>query len=639
MKKLFVFAAAAIFAAALAVSCQEKEIEVNVTPAGETHVFTCVLPENTADTKLSVSEAGKVAWEAGDEIMIHGGKDGTARFLVTLKAEDISQDGKTAKIAFTIDPYDRSDVGVVSKYYAQYPASLVPEGSLYYESRFSDTNDFIMAACDVNNTFKFYNINGIISYKVSGDFDKVVFTGNAGEVVGYDGVFQARVRDDGNGAIVTNPKFGNGSGDGVSITKVEKVPAVDGTTVNFIFLPAGANFTDGFTFTFYKNSEIKKIAKTSKAVNVKYGSLLALGDISSKLEDYVEVVDPVSDHTSAITGATSLADKQANCFVITAPGAYMFPSLKGNTSEETEHVHDVALLWETSNNEEEVVANSVIEAVDFEKDCIYFKTPATLKPGNALIAAKNNEGKIVWSWHIWIPATPVSDVDASAEAGLTLMDRNLGALVVVDTENGAAIESCGTYYQYGRKDPFVGPKSWKSSSQALIAEGQTGNTLNAVGKGVAMTLNESIANPTVFGNMSSGDWQSGSFSKWSYTEKTAYDPCPAGYRIAYGEKGSSAAYPLWNSSNIKTAAGDKFVESSDGHWFRVGGVVFPLCGYYDDNQEGETLAICHVYDRAGIWFMPTNTTSKYHLNIRIGSTYQAGSTSAARGCAIRCCKE
>lgn len=636
MKKFYFVSALALLATALTVSC-EREMPINepAKEAPQMRTFTCTFAQ-PADTKISVGEDGKTKWLPGDEIMIHGGENGADRYKVTLTAGDISADGKTAKISFAIDPYDRTDAGVVSKYYAQYPASLNSEGEIYYECRFTDSNDFIMGACDVDDTFVFYNLNAVISYKVTGDFDKLVFTGNSGEVVGYEGVYQARVRNEGSGAKLTNPKFGNGSGDGKSLNSVTKVPVVDGT-INYIFIPGGVNFSEGFTFSFYKDDEIKKVAKTTKAVKVDSGKLLALGDITSHLEDYVETTDPVSDHKSAITGATDISAQQANCYVVTAAGAYKFPALMGNTTDALANVHGVEVMWETYGNDAEVTAGSVIAAADFEDNWIYFKTPDTLKPGNALIAAKDHEGKITWSWHIWIPSTTVNVVDATEVAGLKMMDRNLGALVVTDATNGAAVESYGLYYQYGRKDPILGPKRVDSSSLSTVAEGQHTITLN----GGAMTLNESIANPTVFGNVSGGNWQSGSKSQWSFNKKTAYDPCPKGYRVAWGEKSSSATYPLWNSSNIATAAPGWEV-SKDNHWFKVGTgdgtLVFPLGGYYDDNQEGESLGCTHAGDRSGVWFMATNSSSCYHLNMRADSgSYKAGSTSGARGCAVRCC--
>lgn len=636
MKAIFKFSALALLASALMASCA-KEVDMPVEGKKITKTFTLTFAQ--PDTKVAVTEAGKTTWEVGDEIMIHGGADGAVQQLVTLTANDISADGKKATITVVdMEPYNRADAGVVSEFYAQYPASLVPNVPMYYECRFTGTDDFLMAACDVDDTFVFYNLCGIIAYKVNGEFDKVVFSGNNGEIVSYETVYQVRVRNDESGMVVNYNKPGNGSGDPVSKTSNEYAIVPDGSTVNYIFLPAGANFASGFTFKFYDGVNLVKVAKTDKAVNVKPGNILALGDISSHLEDYVEGEDPVSDHKSGITGAVDISGRQANSYIISEPGAYKFPALKGNSDEAIGNVFGADIIWETYNNAEEVIANSVIAAVDFEDNWIYFKTPDTLKPGNALVAARDKDGKIIWSWHIWIPATTIKNIDATQVSGLTMMDRNLGALVVVDTEAGAAVESYGLYYQYGRKDPILGPKRVDSGSLATVAEGQATNTLN----GGPMTLNESIANPTVFGNVSGGHWQSGTLSEWSAFRKTPFDPCPYGYRLAYGERGSSAPYPLWNSSSIATAAADMGWEvNKDAHWFKIGigdgTLVFPLGGYYDDNQEGENLSCTHAGDRSGVWFMATNSSSCYHINIRADSeSYKTGSTSGARGCAVRC---
>ena len=650
MKKL-VYSILAIVAASLAFSCaknMEAEIANEDQVQPETRTFTCVFAE--PDTKFSVDATGKTQWEVGDEIMIHGGKDGAERYKVTLAAGDISADHKKATISFTINPYDRTSAGVKSMYYAQYPASLVPDGNMYYESRFSDSNDFIMAACDVDGTFVFFNLCGIISYKVSGDFDKVAFFGNNGEVVGYSGTFQARVRDDGAGAVLTNPKFGNGSGDPVALTKVERVPVVDGTTTNYIFIPAGANFTEGFTFHFYKGGEIKKEAKSNpKAINVATGKLLALGDITSHLDDYEEEVDPTSSHKSAITGATDLSAQQANCYVITVPGKYKLPSLKGNSADPTLHVHDVQLVWESYNNDTEVTPNSIIAAIDFEDDWVYFQTPETLKPGNAVIAAKDHKGNIVWSWHIWIPVSAPAIVDATTICGHKIMDRNLGALVPVDTSEGAAVESYGLMYQWGRKDPFPGPKRVDSEKLALIAG--TAFVLKDQSKEVyvsgdlvkgSMTITETIQNPTVFGNYGGGDWDpSGNTERWLRTSKGLYDPCPAGYRVMPRESESV----LWNGTNIATAAttaGMTWESNLEKHFVKVAdgdnAVVIPLAGYIDDCDVKTVPYFEYPGKRAAVYAAYLSSGSPYHLNIREDKTdyHKAGTTSCARGASVRC---
>lgn len=86
-----------------------------------------------------------------------------------------------------------------------------------------------------------------------------------------------------------------------------------------------------------------------------------------------------------------------------------------------------------------------------------FKTPEVLKNGNAVIAVQDAEGRILWSWHIWICKDYCpGDTDQVYynDAG-TLMDRNLGATSAVPGDVGAL----GLLYQWGRKDPFLGSSS------------------------------------------------------------------------------------------------------------------------------------------------------------------------------------
>jgi len=576
MKKTLFFAAAAICAAALAVSCEKNGIEVNVAPEGESHVFTCVLPDNVPESKYSISEAGKVSWEVGDEIMIHGGKDGSARLLVTLTANDIISE-KQAKIDLgTFEPYVHSDSGDDWGYYAQYPANLVPEGSMYYECCFQGTDAPLMAACSIDNTFSFKNLCGIISYTVSGDFNKVVFAGNNKETVAFD-YYQVRVRKDLD--KVNYHKPGNGFKTYTELKTIEKAVVADGSTINYLYLPMGVNFSSGFTFKFYNsNDECVKVATSETAVNVDHDKLLALGNISSKLEDYV--APQTSDHKSAITGASSLADKQANCYVISEAGAYKFPALKGNSDEPAGEVFDVALLWESYNNAEEVAANSVIAAVDFEDNWIYFQTPETLKPGNALIAAKDVDGKIIWSWHIWIPASTIDNIENGIHT-VAMMDRNLGALVVTTPVTGDGefidVTSIGLVYQWGRKDPFLGPDKIKEGdyrSWATYAGEATFTSEKCV-----LSLKESIQKPTLYaaGTDTNHNWLS-PYDKelWGDSgDKAIYDPCPAGYRVP--KRASDCS--LWSDSDITAATG---WSCDNVHlWFTLGSpvTVFPCAGY------------------------------------------------------------
>ena len=67
----------------------------------------------------------------------------------------------------------------------------------------------------------------------------------------------------------------------------------------------------------------------------------------------------------------------------------------------------------------------LISGCCYEDGYIAFKTADTFKEGNAVIAAKDADGKILWSWHIWLTDQPEEHV-YNNNAG-TMMDRNLGA--------------------------------------------------------------------------------------------------------------------------------------------------------------------------------------------------------------------
>lgn len=630
MKKTFKFAALALCAAAFAISCDKSEIEISVTPKVEKQIFTCTIDGSDAATKLGISATGKVTWEAGDEIMIHGGAEGASRQKITLTADDISADGKTATLAVEMEPYDRTDAGVKSSIYAQYPAANVPSGEMYYECCFAGTDAPLMAACDDGNNFHFYNLCGIISYTVSGDFDKVVFEGNSKETVAFD-FYQVRVRDDGKGPVVNYHKPGNGFKNYTELKSIEKNVVADGSTVNYLYLPKGTNFGLGFTFKFYKNDTLVKIAKTEKAVNVAHGKLLPLGNISGHLEDYV--APQHSDHTSAITGATDLSAQQANCYVISAAGAYKFPALKGNSEDAAGEVFGASIVWETYNNAEEVTPNSVIAAVDFENNWIYFKTPETLKAGNALIAAKDAQDKIIWSWHIWIPATAIESNTYGGIYSSALMDRNLGALVAATTTS-VPVESFGLHYEWGRKDPFVGARGIADNNFAKVSG-------EATSIGYGMSLAESIANPVKYGVYTEadswGNWLTPHDSNhWQNSAKTIYDPCPKGYRVPKRD----TAQPM-HGSDLSTVTGwsDVAASGDNAAYFTLGNpaTVFPYCGLVCENGK----YIDHLGARTFIWtaYASSSSGSGYMMDVRLKSTHALTSTVTARGCSVRCVAE
>ena len=330
------------------------------------------------------------------------------------------------------------------------------------------------------------------------------------------------------------------------------------------------------------------------------------------------------------TGPKNLSKKgAANSYIVTEAGEYKFWAVMGNSGL-TLAPASVEVLWETWNNGEEVTPNSVIASVSLLGSYVVFSTPETLKPGNAVIAAKDDAGVILWSWHIWVPETEIATVDNSVFSS-PMMDRNLGALVAAVPGAEAPVESFGLTYQWGRKDPFPGPKAVNSSSNATVA----GVALTSTeGSGEAdeskISLEQSIANPTLLGHAKNGDWLlPADNTLWQDAVKTMYDPCPPGYRVPALEGNSN-----FFSGDVSASAG--WEENKSQYYFALGNpaAVFPLAGYRDDYGP-ETLT--HAYDRAAYWSSSASSDAKgAYLNVRAGSAHAKADAGKSRAGSVRC---
>lgn len=150
--------------------------------------------------------------------------------------------------------------------------------------------------------------------------------------------------------------------------------------------------------------------------------------------------------------------------------------------------------------------------------------------GNVKIGAYKN-GKIVWSWHIWITDKPQNQGYSN---GYVALDRNLGA-VTNDYKTFQPVHSAwsGLYYQWGRKDPIFRPTvdendDWKDVWPRNVIDR-------------AVSVAEAHEKPTAyFWSSTSNDWTTDTENSdyfWGYisvrddVKKTLYDPCPPGYRV------------------------------------------------------------------------------------------------------------
>ena len=578
-------------------------------PQPETRTLTFVLPEFSLGEGEEAPAAVKTAWAAGDQIVVHG-EWAKNQVVVTLGAGDISGDGKSATV--TVDglyPYEREDCS--STLYASYPASVADNlKHCFFYSKFSTTNQQIMAACNNGDTFQFQNICGILAMTVSGDLGGYTISTPKKDALGYE-FLQVKITDNEQlyKQYVGNPLL-----------------QVDGTVKGnqiLVFLPDGTSFPAGFVIKFKEGDDYTKIFKYNHPVEVARGTVVDLGDISSDIQHYD---NPFSSDVLDLDTAGN-----ANCYVVNAAGSYKFKAVYGN--EDTNYLKDVAdavILWETWNDMSEVTPNSVLASASFAEDFIIIRTPETLHPGNALVAARDESGKILWSWHIWIPETTIVTANFSGILGVDVMDRNLGALVAT-VASDAQIDprSYGMMYQWGRKDPFTAAGAFNGSDPATYA-----GVPETVATG-QITLEESIADPRLLGHINNGDWcliPDNTF--WADAEKTIYDPCPPGYRVSK----LNTAVPFW-AADLSAQAG--WGVNATAGWLKIGAPdpgVFPIAGYRDDYDVG---GMAKVGSRTLYWVSQASSEAKGPgADLRYDKgTFVFGSAPKARLGSVRCVVE
>jgi hypothetical protein len=234
------------------------------------------------------------------------------------------------------------------------------------------------------------------------------------------------------------------------------------------------------------------------------------------------------DFKSAVDLSRS-GTETANSYIVSKAGVYTIPTVKGNTTESVGEVKSVEVMWESLGNEGGTKQGDIIKGVKFEDGKVYFWTQAPFTEGNALIAAKDASGTVLWSWHIWVTDEPKQEIYPNG-AGI-MMDRNLGAT----NTNVWYSETQGLLYQWGRKDPFVGmgvdmwePIGVSKSFSSTFVSYDTG------------TIDYTIKNPTTWiggydveGETNDWCFEDETGTRWQ-SQKTIYDPCPAGWRVPDG---------------------------------------------------------------------------------------------------------
>ena len=327
--------------------------------------------------------------------------------------------------------------------------------------------------------------------------------------------------------------------------------------------------------------------------------------------------------------------ESANCYIVSKSGTYKFKIVAGNSSIPVGEVASCEVLWESFGTDVTPHVGDLIKEVSYDNGYITFTTAEELREGNAVIAAKDIFGKILWSWHIWLTDEPQGQ-EYFNDAG-TMMDRNLGATSATPGDVGAL----GLFYQWGRKDPFLGSSSISSNTMAksTITWPSAVSLDSSTG-----TISYATAHPTTFitYNSSNGDWyytgsSSTDNSRWTTSDKdkSIYDPCPSGWRVPDGGgangvwskalEGTLGFYDesLYNSINKGMNFSGKFGSASTiwypASGFRIGsgGSLSNVGGgHYWSASPCIFNAFCLYLRSSGYVGSPSNSSRAFGFSVR-----------------------
>ena len=346
------------------------------------------------------------------------------------------------------------------------------------------------------------------------------------------------------------------------------------------------------------------------------------------------VVATVTDLSPLVEGETGKY-KTANCYIVTGAGDYKFRATHMGNSHADEHalaIDHVAVLWETFGTSTQPSVGDLVKNTAYADGYISFT--ASEKKGNALIAAYNSSNEIVWSWHIWMTDQPQEHqyVNSSGQVVGTMMDRNLGATSAIPSDG---VATYGLFYQWGRKDPFMGACVTTGNKQDGKAASTGTWTFQANSENTG-TIEFSIKNPTYFLGRSSTKidgwcWENQG-ELWAET-KTIYDPSPYGWKIP------ATTNNIWSEADMSNQEVD---ETNKGRVITNNGndIWYPFAGILGGNQYGAGYGGLNVVASSGYYHvtLTNNRCYAYSCSDKKNAMSSDGAIKSA-GHSIRCMKE
>ena len=372
------------------VSCSEKnkEPDPTVDPTPEPQPQPQPEPEDgkpkPGDYTFVASEF-MGTWKVGDQIFVHGSYSSTAKTF-TLTASDISADGKTATLKLDEPMFEY--LADPDYLYAAWPSEAVEkeEGLMDATAVFTQPNILLTQAYLQGTEFLFADASALISFSVSGDFDRVLIAG--AERPGL------RLQKYENAHSSAQTSFNKFRTDGYPFREEELV--ADGS-LTCLWFPGRVTLTKGFTLYFGKDGNWPMCYTYTEDVDVKSGRKLELGDITSQLVEYTGLKPSMPEVTNMTKYAVKFNELSGICLSadedflwgvddngglgkFSFDGEVLFKKSFGGEWE------GIALDPETGDiliGNEEPVSIYRLPAPDFAKKEKLFEIPGTSGFGNA----------------------------------------------------------------------------------------------------------------------------------------------------------------------------------------------------------------------------------------------------------------
>ena len=588
----------------LFISCGKEIAELPDTVKQLTIIASVERKPETRNTIAYIdNNVVKIEWTKNDSINVFFGDSGGSKFTT-------EESGEVAKFKGSIDVAVGGGEGLTddTSLWGVYPykSTTTCDGTYVYYTLQSEQEAaentfakelFPQIAKSKNFYMTFYNPCASIRFTVeSNDIKAVSLKGNNGE------------------SLAGKAK--------ISMESVPKVESIEsGETELMMYAPNGGCFTPDVTYYFvlfpteFTNGLSITYYKENSYATYSHSKAYTLG--RNKFSRFLNRDSGLTFKTYTDLSASGTA----NCYLIQNAGDYKFKAVKDSTGATVGNVKNVEVLWESFGTTEKPNVGDLISSVSYLDGYIRFSTPATFKDGNALIAAKDASGTILWSWHIWCASEGWKEQVYYNDAG-TMMDRNLGAT----SADARKVGSLGLFYQWGRKDPFLGAAAVNNWRDRAVSTGKWAKSSTSITPSLAEQ------NPMTFYTGDSNYLPNGSWD----SKKTAYDPCPAGWRVPDGGRDGTWFKAQGGSSSFSITSSSYGLDF--GSTFSYEPVWYPASGSFDGSFVSTNIGSDGNY--WSVTPVPSINSSAYYLHFDSnGDVNLLDGYFRSSGMSVRCLKE